>query len=74
MKTNGPSNILGGGHVNVQNNVFWPEGITKYCYSDSISQWGYIPGSHHEITGKRLPDRNVEAWNKSSSLMIVDKW
>jgi hypothetical protein len=21
----------------------------------------YIPGSHHEITGKRLPDRKVEA-------------
>jgi hypothetical protein len=31
-----------GGHVNVQNNVFWPEGITKYCYSDSISQWRWL--------------------------------
>jgi hypothetical protein len=47
-----------GGHVNVQNNVFWPEGITKYCYSDSISQWRWLTLA-------------IDAWTWKLSLLPV---
>lgn len=43
---------------------FWDRKIIEksiYSLRKEAQTLAHIPGSHHEITGKRLPDRKVEA-------------